>query len=654
MEDITKRIRDKKNNAKRVIRNTIQSSVDQEFLLKVIDTAFADIVRGSTVLLTQKNDNVEVINKVSVSAMSDSLTDILNNFYQIENYLNYRKDLDSNRVSSQRRTNAELTQESFTGQDQVPNLVPQRSGGNSELGDILELHLPQLTAKFNELAEALDNFSIGGAQGPDIDIGGKPGKPGGRPGARPRLPAKTSRGPIPKSPFTLGGVVGALGMGYLAVRALTGGFGRGGTEPGVDGITAGGGTLDGEPSYTVGPGQYQQADTSKVSGDWKNDKPFLAAVDGLARKWNVDANDLLGIMYSESGVNPARVNSIGAAGLIQWIPKYAKSITGYSTDQIRKLSRTQQVALIDKTLTAAGMPKGANAGQIYAAIFLPSIARNKGWKGVLTRKSDPDQFYEQNRGLDVISPFDEISIEDLAVRVNEKRQAAGLPAMGNLSRGGEISPGLAGSGGLSKPLPQGVGVTVQGGKFGANRGYGAHKGLDFAAPAGTPVLAAQAGKVTRAGMSNARGGIRVEVLHDAASGLSTKYMHLDPRVPVKEGQMVSQGQVIGYIGRTGLKTTGSGSGDHVHVEVLVNGKNVDPTPYFKGAGATGAKVDNASKNRPRITPQSSQKYIQAQQQLQRGQWPGAPYALPKTGAAGPFPAKPNLNPSQQYRKYFGT
>lgn len=655
MEDITKRIRDKKNNAKRVIRNTIDNSSDQEFLLKVIDKAFADIVKGSTVLLTKKNDNAEVINKVSVSAMSDSLTDILNNFYQIENYLNYRKNLDSNRVTSQRRTNKEFVQESFKGQDQVPDFVPERSNGSSELGQILEQHLPQLTAKFNELAEALDNFSVGGDEELDIGVGGKPGRPGRKAGARPRLPGKTSKGPIPKSPFTLGGVVGALGVGYLAVRALTGGFGRGGTEPGVDGVTAGGGTLDGEPSYTLGPGEYQQADTSKASGAWKNDKPFMTAVDGLARKWNVDANDLLGIMYSESGIDPGKVGGNGATGLIQWIPKYAKAITGYTTDQIRKLSRAQQVALIDKTLTAAQMPKGANAGQIYAAIFLPSIARNKGWKGVLTRKSDPDQYYEQNKGLDVISPYDEISIEDLAVRVNEKRQAAGLPAMGNLIRGGPDGQPMSQAGPVSTEGwtgPLGTAAYRGGDNYDQYRQYynggrgGRHKGVDLSAPMGTPIYAAKAGKIIYGGPLGSYGNL---VAIDHGDGIQTRYGHAaDRSIRVRAGQQVSAGQVIASVGNTGRST-----GPHLHFEVRqgksssMNNKDttpIDPRPYMKGA-----TVDQASRNRPRG---GYQRYKADQAAIKAGKWPGAPYAVPpKQGSVAP--QKQNPSPVRQFMKYFG-
>lgn len=654
MEDITKRIRAKKNNAKRVIRNTINNSMDQEFLLKVIDKAFADIVRGSTVLLTKKNDNVEVIDKASISSMSDSLTDILNNFYQIENYLDYRKNLDSNRVSSKRIVNAELTQESFKGQEQVPDFVPERSGGSSELGQILEEYLPQLTEKFNELAEALDNFSIGGDQGPDIDVGGKPGRPGKRAGARPRLPGKTSKGPIPKSPFTLGGVVGALGMGYLAVRALTGGFGRGGTEPGLDGQIAGGG--EGTPEYTVGPGQYQAADVEKVTGKWKNDKPFLNAVDGLARKWNVDANDLLGIMLNETAgtMSPSISNpTSGATGLIQWIPKYAKALTGYSTEQLKKLTRTQQVALVDKTLAAAGMPKGANAGQIYAAIFLPGIARKNGWKGVLTRKGE--DYFESNRSLDTISPYGEIAIEDLAVRVSEIRKSFGLPAMGNLQRTGPDGqpmgqPGPVSAEGWTGPL--GTAAYRGGDNYNQYRQYynsgrgGYHKGVDLSAPTGTPIYAAKAGKIIYGGPLGSYGNL---VAIDHGDGIQTRYGHAaDRSIRVRAGQQVSAGQIIAAVGNTGRS-----SGPHLHFEVR-QGKSssmnnndttpIDPRPYMKGA-----TIDQASRNRPR---NPIQRYNQDQAALKAGKWPGAPYALPpKQGSVAP--TKTNPSPARSYLKYFG-
>lgn len=96
-----------------------------------------------------------------------------------------------------------------------------------------------------------------------------------------------------------------------------------------------------------------------------------------------------------------------------------------------------------------------------------------------------------------------------------------------------------------------------------------HTGVDWAAPIGTPIFAAGNGTVTSAGWDSGYGR-RIEVQH--ANGYMTTYNHLSGFARgIKEGERVKQGQVIGYLGQTGLAT-----GPHLHYEVLVNGHFVDP------------------------------------------------------------------------------
>jgi len=94
-----------------------------------------------------------------------------------------------------------------------------------------------------------------------------------------------------------------------------------------------------------------------------------------------------------------------------------------------------------------------------------------------------------------------------------------------------------------------------------------HGGLDTHAAHGTPILAATGGQVARAGWSGGYGNV-VELRH--SSGLATRYGHMS-RIAVAPGQVVRQGQVIGYVGSTGLST-----GPHLHYEMLRNGQLVDP------------------------------------------------------------------------------
>ena len=95
-----------------------------------------------------------------------------------------------------------------------------------------------------------------------------------------------------------------------------------------------------------------------------------------------------------------------------------------------------------------------------------------------------------------------------------------------------------------------------------------HRGTDFAAPSGTPIMASGSGTITRARWCGG-GGNCVKIKHN--STYETIYAHMKAFAKgVKEGRKVKQGQIIGYVGSTGLST-----GPHLHYEVLINGKKVN-------------------------------------------------------------------------------
>ena len=99
-----------------------------------------------------------------------------------------------------------------------------------------------------------------------------------------------------------------------------------------------------------------------------------------------------------------------------------------------------------------------------------------------------------------------------------------------------------------------------------------HKGVDFAVPIGTAVMASCGGTVTRAGWGSGY-GYCVYIQHP--DGKSTRYGHLS-KVLVKAGQTVSQGQKIALSGNTGVST-----GPHLHFEILVGGAQVNPLKYLR-------------------------------------------------------------------------
>lgn len=120
-----------------------------------------------------------------------------------------------------------------------------------------------------------------------------------------------------------------------------------------------------------------------------------------------------------------------------------------------------------------------------------------------------------------------------------------------------------------------------------------HQGLDFAAPTGTPVLASAGGTVIMAGWGGGYGNV-VQIRH--SNGLVTRYAHLS-RIGVKQGQTVAQGARIGAVGSTGLST-----GPHLHYEVWVNGKPVNPREarYLSGNQLAGAELARFQSDLARI------------------------------------------------------
>ncbi len=102
-----------------------------------------------------------------------------------------------------------------------------------------------------------------------------------------------------------------------------------------------------------------------------------------------------------------------------------------------------------------------------------------------------------------------------------------------------------------------------------------HRGVDFAAGSGAPVLAAAGGTVRIAGWHGGHGNY---VMIDHGKGLSTAYAHLS-RINVRPGERVGQGERVGLVGSTGMST-----GPHLHYEVWQNGRAIDPRSAKFAAG----------------------------------------------------------------------
>jgi len=103
-----------------------------------------------------------------------------------------------------------------------------------------------------------------------------------------------------------------------------------------------------------------------------------------------------------------------------------------------------------------------------------------------------------------------------------------------------------------------------------------HEGIDVSAPMGAPIVAPAGGVVIRVTKETGYGNV-LEIDH--GNGIITKYAHCS-RIVVRTGQRVKRGQVIANVGNTGLST-----GPHLHYEIHVNGKVVDPLTYVLPGGA---------------------------------------------------------------------
>ena len=122
-----------------------------------------------------------------------------------------------------------------------------------------------------------------------------------------------------------------------------------------------------------------------------------------------------------------------------------------------------------------------------------------------------------------------------------------------------------------------------------------HTGVDWAARTGTPILAAGNGVIEKAGWA---GGYGRQTIIRHANGYETSYNHQSAIAKgIKPGVRVRQGQVIGFVGNTGLST-----GPHLHYEVIVNNRKVDPLRVRLPSGKSlkGEELDRFQVERERI------------------------------------------------------
>jgi murein DD-endopeptidase MepM/ murein hydrolase activator NlpD len=155
----------------------------------------------------------------------------------------------------------------------------------------------------------------------------------------------------------------------------------------------------------------------------------------------------------------------------------------------------------------------------------------------------------------------ETLIQERLAAAARARAARGNPFAGRLPGTG---PGISAAG-FIWPV-QGVITSGFGPRWGRM-----HTGIDIAAPAGTPIHAARAGEVIYADWLGGYGNL---VVVDHGDSVVTLYAH-QSRIGVVEGQVLNQGDVLGFVGSTGHST-----GNHLHFEVRIDTQPRNPRPYL--------------------------------------------------------------------------
>ena len=209
---------------------------------------------------------------------------------------------------------------------------------------------------------------------------------------------------------------------------------------------------------------------------------------------------------------------------------------------------------------------------IYRLIFesepIPSSVRRAGFGGSnryseLENLSNASLVIETSKKMDILSKqayiqsksYDEV----LRLALDKENMLASIPAIQPISNK-DLTRTSSGFGYRTHPI---------------TKIWHHHSGMDFTAPTGTPVYATGDGVVVKiAGNVRDRTGYGLEITIDHGYTYQTLYAHLNG-FNVKRGDKVKRGDIIGFVGNSGLSV-----GPHLHYEVIKHGKHVDPTLFY--------------------------------------------------------------------------
>ena len=336
----------------------------------------------------------------------------------------------------------------------------------------------------------------------------------------------------------------------------------------------------------------------------KNETDALGVFDSiLAENETGESNAVVSFVENidyVQGLYPDNENTIKDASFLQQKlktnKKDAKYYTAQENDTLSKVAEKFGITVSSLMELNSGIEEMLNAGQVVL------VQKEEKYIQVQTTKTEQRE---------VEMPFETIKINSGTLYVGDSRTV--VKGQNGLERVTELVTYIGGKEVSTKEISRAVikesvsekihvgtkkspyssgGVVSFGGKFvwptiGAfeissyygyrDFGDGWHDGIDIVRPGGSmgcTIVAAEGGTVVHAGWKKTAG---YSVLIDHGNGIQTRYYHMKQgSIVVRAGQKVSRGQPIGQIGATGYVT-----GPHLHFEVRVNGKSVNPLPYLK-------------------------------------------------------------------------
>lgn len=253
----------------------------------------------------------------------------------------------------------------------------------------------------------------------------------------------------------------------------------------------------------------------------------------------------------------------------------AESISDFVSrvETIREITEFDQGIINEMISLKQGVEAGRNELLNYKAEQEEARALVQTKQNELNAKIQEKQSYIQSLEKD-INKYDSLIKEKTAQEESLKKQIAAQSSKSSTSSSSSGARIVYSGGVFCWPAPSYSYISSEFG-YRVHPVYGTkkyHSGLDMAAPGGSPILAAANGTVKFAGWNGGYGNC---VIIDHGNGIQTLYGH-SSRLLVSAGQSVTRGQKIALVG-----TTGTSTGNHLHFEVLNNGKATNPRPYLQ-------------------------------------------------------------------------